>query len=385
MSYPESTSVPVNAEPVNEDSLIPVLAKLWQYRWALVAGPLLMAVLAIGLSYLFAPGFTARASLLPPQMQQSAAANALSSLGSLAGGLPGGAASLRTPAELQSSTVRDRMVERFDLMKVYDKELRTDARRVLAESSRFALGRRDGIISIEVDDASPSRAAEMANQYIEELRRLTSQIAVTEAQQRRAFFDEQLKQARDRLAAAQAALQGSGYSRAVLRAEPRAAAEAYARLRAETAAAEVALRALRTRLADGAPEVVQQQSQVNSLRTQLAKAEASAEPASASADYIGKFREFKYQETLFDLFARQYEQARVDESREGALIQVIDKALPPERKSSPSRTNFALGGFALGALAMLAFVFGRDGWRAVRAAVRMKETQQDPANVGGIR
>ena len=334
-------------------------------RWKLlVFGPLAVGLLALGISYLVPQTYTARTSFLPPQ-QQGAAASALSSLGALANLAGGGG--IRTPADqfvalLQSANVQDRIIDRYTLIGVYDVRFRVDARRELSENVRVSLSKRDGIIAVEVDDHSPQRAAEIANSFVDELQRLTATLAITEAQQRRVFFEQQLAKTRDKLTAAQVALQTSGFNAGALKSEPRAAAEAYARLRAETTAAEVRLQALRGSLVDTAPEVTQQVAIVNALRGQLARTETESDTA-AGANYIGKFREFKYQETLFELFSRQYELARVDEAREGALVQVIDKAQQPERKSRPKRANVAVFA-ALGAAAVLVlWVLMRRRWR----------------------
>ena len=334
-------------------------------RWKLlVFGPLAIGLLALGISYLVPQTYTARTSFLPPQ-QQGAAASALSSLGALANLAGGGG--IRAPADqfvalLQSANVQDRIIDRYTLIEVYDVRYRVDARRELSENVRVSLSKRDGIIAVEVDDHSPQRAAEIANSFVDELQRLTATLAITEAQQRRVFFEQQLAKTRDKLTAAQVALQTSGFNAGALKSEPRAAAEAYARLRAETTAAEVRLQALRGSLVDTAPEVSQQVAIVNALRGQLARTETESDTA-AGANYIGKFREFKYQETLFELFSRQYELARVDEAREGALVQVIDKAQQPERKSRPKRAIVAV--FAtLGAAAVLVlWVLMRRRWR----------------------
>ena len=138
------------------------------------------------------------------------------------------------------------------------------------------------------------------------------------------------------------ALQASGYNPGALQAEPRAAAESYGRLKAELTQAEVQLQALRRNFADGVPEVQRQTAIVEAMRAQLLKIEAPR-PISGSADYIGRLREYKYQEALFEIFARQYETARLDESREGTLIQVVDVASPPEVRSRPKRKLIAAG------------------------------------------
>ncbi len=319
-------------------------------RWKLlVFVPLLVGLAALAVTtFLIAPTFTAKTTFLPPQQQQSAATAMLASLGPLAG-MAGGAAGLRTPADqfvalMQSNRISDQIINRFDLMKVYEREFRMDARSDLAGNVRMNVGKKDGLISVEVDDKIPQRAADIANRYVDELRATTAVIAVSEAQQRRQFFEAQLAQTKDRLVKAQLQLQASGFSQGALRAEPKAAADAYARLRAEITSAEVRLQTLRGGLAETAPEVVQQHETLVALKNQLARLEVAAAPGSGpnESDYIGKYREFKYQETLFDLYAKQFELARIDESREGALFQVIDPAAPPERKSKPKRALISL-------------------------------------------
>ena len=337
------------------------LAEHWKL---LVLGPVVAGLLALGITFLIPKTYSSRTVFLPPQQQQSAAASAIAQLGALSG-LVGSAAGLKSPADqyvalLQSTTVADRLIDEFKLMQVYDEEFRFKAREELAKNVRVSLGKKDGLITIEVDDKDPQRAADIANRHVDELRRLTSQLALTEAQQRRVFFEAQLTQTRDRLTQAQQALQASGFSQGALKADAKAAAEGYARLRAEATAAEVRLQTLRRNLADNTPEVQQAQSTLGALRAQLGKLEESTD-LSGAPDYVSKFREFKYQETLFELFARQYELARLDESREGALIQVVDVAKPAEWKSKPKRALIA-------AAATLAALMLRVLWVRIRHA-----------------
>jgi uncharacterized protein involved in exopolysaccharide biosynthesis len=338
-------------------------------RWRLlVAGPILIGLLTLGATYLMTPVFTARTVFLPPQQQQSAAASALASLGSLTGVL--GGAAQRTPADqylalLQSTTVADRIIDRFDLLKLYDKDLRLEARKELAKNTHASIGKKDGLIVLEVDDESPARAADMANRYVEELRLLTNRLALTEAQQRRVFFEGHLQRQRDNLAQAQQALQASGFSQESLKAEPKAAAEGYAKLKAEITSSQARLDALRRNLTESAPEVQQLEAALAVLRGQLARIEATASQG-GTTDYIGKYREFKYHEMLFEQFARQYELARVDESREGQL-QIVDLAQPPEKKSWPKRALLALGGALTGLVLLLGFTLGSHYWREAAA------------------
>jgi uncharacterized protein involved in exopolysaccharide biosynthesis len=346
------------------------LAGMVGAQWARVLlASVVCGALGFGGAMLIPPTFTARSLIMPPQQQQNIAAAALGSLGALAG-LAGGISVKNTGdqyvALLQSTTVSDRVIERFKLKDVYDESYMVDARKELLKNVLIQIGKKDGLISIEVDDHSPQRAAEMANYYIEELRGLTNTLAVSEAQQRRVFFENKLKEAKIKLAEAQISLQASGFGAGVLMAEPRAAAEGYAKLKAEATAADIKLQTLRRVLADGAQEVVVQQAQLTALRAELARLEQK-EPARGDADYINRYRDYKYQETLYDLYAKQYELARADESREGALIQVVDVAAPPEKKSKPRRGLIALAAAVVAGLAMAS--------RAVVQGLRRKNAQ----------
>ena len=337
------------------DLAIP-LAMHWRQ---LVIGPLLVGLAALGITYLIAPTFTSRTVFLPPQAQQSTAASALASLGALSG-LAGAAAGIKSPVDqyvalMQSRTVADRLIDEFKLMAVYDEEYRFEVRKKLAKNVRIVAGKKDGLITVDVDDEDPARAAAMANRYVDELRRLTSLLALTEAQQRRMFFESQLTTTRDRLTQAQLALQASGFNRGALKAEPKAAAEGYAKMRAEVTAAEVRLQTLRQGLADATPEIRQQQTLVFALRAELGKLEGSTDAVNEPG-YIGKYREFKYQEALFDLFSRQFELARLDESREGALVQVVDTAAPAEKKTRPLRALTAVVATLVALLLAIGFV-----------------------------
>ena len=369
----QPTGVPPIADDLDDSISLFELAQPLVEHWKLwLMGSLAIGLAALGISFLITPTYSARTSFLPPQQQQSSMASALASLGGLSGLAGAAAANIRSPADqyvalMQSVTATDKLLDQFELQRIYDKQYRFLAREALAKNTRIAVGKKDGLVSVEVDDEDPKRAADIANAYVEELRRLTSVLAVSEAQQRRVFFEKELKEARDQLAKAQQALQATGFNVGALRAEPRAAAESYARLRAEITAAEVRTQVLRGSLADSSPEVQRQLGQLSALRAQLARLEQATD-TNAGPDYLSKFREYKYRETLFELFARQYELARVDESREGALIQVVDVATPPEYKSKPKRGFIAVAATLLSLLVIGALLIGRHFWR--QAALR---------------
>lgn len=354
----------------DEQTIVDLVEPIRRHWRSVVAWPLAAALIGLGVTYVIDPTYTARTTLLPPQKTQNTAAAAMQSLGAIAGlaGLGGvqQSTSDQFAAMLQSANVENRLIDKFALMQVYDKKYRDDARRELEKRVRVDIGKKDGILTIEVDDVDPQRAAAMANQHVEELRRLNSTLAVTEPQQRRLYFERQVQETQKNLDTAQKVLQNSGFGAAAIKVEPRAAADSYAKLQAEVTAAEVRLQTMRGTLADAAPEVRQQQARLGALRAQLAQMAGSA-AAGPNQDYVGKYREFKYQESLLELLMRQYDMAKVDEARDAPLIQVIDVATPPEKRSKPRRLYFTAG-FGVGALMLvLLAIYVRDSWRRARA------------------
>jgi uncharacterized protein involved in exopolysaccharide biosynthesis len=323
-------------------------------------------VTALGISYLIPPTYTAKTQFLPPQQQQSAAASMLASLGSL-GGLAGAVGGIKNPADqfvayLKSVTIQDSLIERFKLLERYDAETKTEARLDLKENVRIASGK-DGLISVEVEDKDPKFAAELANAHVEELGKLLGRLAITEAQQRRLFFEKQLTQAKEKLIKSEIELKSTGVSGSVLKSNPASAVAAVAGIQAGITAQEVKLGAMRGYLAETAPEFKQALNELANLKAQLAKQEKDTPSSSnitAQGDYVSKYREFKYNETLFELFAKQFEIAKVDESREGAVIQVLDTAQAPDRKSKPKKALIAIIAALAVGFALLLFVFFRQ-------------------------
>lgn len=390
-------SVPVTSLPVREDdeiSLLDLLQVVVENLRLLVVGPLLIGVLALAISFAITPTFTATTKFMPPQQQASGAASLLQSLGAL-GGLAGAATGLKSPSDqyvafLKSRSVQDALIDRFKLTERYEEKLKDDTRKTLDGVARASSGK-DGLITIEVDDKDPAFAAELANAHLDELGHLLKRLAVTEAQQRRVFFEKQLAAAKDNLTKAEQALKASGVSSDTLKSDPKAAVEGLARLKAGITAQEIKLASMRGYLSESAPDFKQAQTELAAMRAQLGRAEeqqplgvnsgggkdggkggAGGGDAGAT-DYISKYRDFKYQETLFELFAKQYEIARVDESREGAVIQVVDTALPPERKSKPKKAMIAAVATLASGFVLLLFVFVRH---ALRNAAVDPETAQ---------
>jgi len=381
------------ADQDDEISLLDLLQVVVDHLRLLVLGPLAVGLLALGVSFLVTPTFTAKTVFLPPQQQQSAAASMLASLGSL-GGLAGAAAGLKSPADqylsyMKSVSLQDALVERFGLMERYRAKFKEDARKALTTNVRASSGK-DGLIVLEADDEDPKFAADLANAHVEELRKLLGTLAVTEAQQRRLFFEKQLKLAKDNLTQADQALRATGVSESVLKSNPASAVAAVAGLRAQLTAQEVKIGAMRGYLAETAPEFKQALNELANLRAQIAK-QGEDSPSSKTAptaptgpnskvghpntpqdDYVSKYREYKYQEALFELFTKQYEIARVDEAREGAVVQVLDVATPPEKKAKPQKALVAIIATLATGFVLLLYVFIKN---ALKNSEQNEETR----------
>ncbi len=362
----ETANPPLDLQE-DEISLLDLLQTIVDNLRLLVLGPLAAGLLALGISFAVPPTFTATVKFLPPQQQQSAAASMLASLGGL-GGLAGAAAGLKNPADqylafMKSNSVQDTLIERFKLQDRYETKYKADTRKELASLTRATSGK-DGLITVEVDDKDPQFAADLANAHVEELQKLLAKLAVTEAQQRRAFFEKQLTQVKDKMIAAEQALKGTGINSSVLKSNPTSAVAAVAALQAQVTAQEVKVGAMRGYLAETAPDFKQAMTELANLRAQLGKQDKDSTGTGAGqGDYIAKYRDFKYHETLFELFAKQFELAKVDEAREGAVIQVLDAAQPPERKSKPKKGLIAVIATLAAGFALLLFVFIRQALR----------------------
>jgi len=379
---PASQSPPADE---NEVSLLDLLIVLAKHK-RIVLGVPFVVVVAAAIVSLFLPNiYTGTTRILPPQQSASAASALLNQLGGALGGLGGlasGALGARNPNELyvgvlKSRTVADNVISRFELGKLYGEDRLSDVRRRLEKETTIVAGR-DGIITVDVDDKDPKRAAEMANAYVDELMKLTRVLAVTEASQRRLFFERQLLQAKDNLTAAEMVarkgLQKGGLAQ--VDAQGRSMIEVTARLRAQISLKEVQIGSMRTFAAEGNPELQRTQQELEALRRELGRIEGSSPIApigkgeasgNSGLDNLGRLRDVKYYEFLYELLAKQYELAKIDEAKDATIVQVMDKAIEPDRKSKPKRLLIVLFS-ALGALFLsITWAFFREAIDRLKA------------------
>jgi uncharacterized protein involved in exopolysaccharide biosynthesis len=344
----------------------------------------------------------------------AALASQFGSLGNVAA-LAGGGLGLKTPndmyvAMLESRTVEDAMVKRFDLMREYHKKYLSDARKAFERHSTVDGSGKDGLIHISFEDRDASRAAAIANAYVDEFRDLSQNLAITEAAQRRVFFEHELEKSKNKLADAEEALKRTEQRTGLIQldSQARALIESAATLRAQITAREVQIQGMQTYATGENAQLVQAQRELEGLRAQLAKLGGSEDSngellvpkglvPEAALEYGRKFRDVKYYETIFDILARQFEVAKLDEAKEGALIQVVDPAVVPDRRSFPKRALIVVSttaaGFFLGALiAMLQAGFlrmARDPQTSVklsslRSALALKRPTPSPRSSGRL-
>jgi len=376
---------PTAGSPPRDDAVDPLdlLIVLGRYRRMLVAWPLLAAVIATGVSLVLPKTYTGVTSILPPQQSQSSAAAMLSQLGGLASAA-GGALGIKNPSDLylallQSNSVADPLIQRFNLREVYREKYLVDARKTLARNSRFTADKA-GIITIEADARDPGLAADLANAHVEQLQTLTSSLAVTEAAQRRLFFERQLQLTKETLADAEARLRQAIDAGGLVSvdAQSRATVETVSRLRAQISAKEVQIGAMRGYATAANPDMRRAEQELASMRQELTRLETGlgpgdppgAGPAAGGGTGVGNIRllrEVKYQEVMFELLAKQYELARVDESKEAPLVQAIDRATPPEKRTRPKRTLIVLATTAVAFVAAVIAAFARDAAASARA------------------
>jgi len=368
-------NLPRESEPLR---FLDFLILLAEGKQPLVIFIVLFLVAGLVLAFLLPVRYQAVTLIMPPQQSSSlssAFASQLEGLSSIAA-LAGGGLGLKNPNDmyvsmLKSQGVEDRLIRRFDLMKEYHRRYLSDARKALERRSEIEGGLKDGLIRISVEDHDRQRAREIANGYVDELRELSQHLAVTEASRRRVFFEEQLGQTRNNLANAEEAMERAEQHTGLIQLDSQAKAliESGAMLRAQIAAKEVQIQGMGSYATGENAAVSEAEQELAGLRAQLAKLGGSEGEASdelivpkgqipaAGLEYLRKLRDVRYYEAEFSILARQLELARLDEAREGAMIQVVDPATLPDKRSYPHRTvlvlSFVLCGFFFGILFVL--------------------------------
>jgi uncharacterized protein involved in exopolysaccharide biosynthesis len=371
------------------------LRLLWAHRW------LFLQAIGIGLAAsalvaLTIPRrYTSITQLMPPDSQSTSTMAMMAAFAAKGGGLgsvAGDLLGLKSTGALfigllRSQTSQERLIQQFDLNRVYEARLMMDARKRLDENTSIAEDRKSGIITISVTDRDPRRAAALANAYVDELNSLVVDVSTSSAHRERVFLEERLKVVKQDLddASNELAQFSSKNSTIDIKEEGQAIVGAAANLAGQLIAAQSQLEGLRQIYTDNNPRVQSFNARVAELRRQLEKIGGAKQSTSKTAEgvsqatgmpypslrnlpllgvkYSDYYRRAKIQETVYELLTEQYELAKVQEAKETPSVKVLDPAKVPEKKSGPARRLIALSGAFLGFALCIAWVLGRAYWQ----------------------
>lgn len=386
--------IPEQATPVElfdgreKSNILEFLITLARHKRTVLWVVVPVMFLSAGLSLLLHNRYKGETKIMPPQQAPSFSASMLDQLGGLGSliGAASGSSLLRNPSDLyvamlKSRTIADHLIERFSLMSVYKAKRLTDVRLALEGNTMITAGK-EGVITIAVEDHDPNRAAEMANAYVDELEKLTKVLTVTDAGKRRVFFEREVKTATEQLETAEQDLKKTQMETGIIQIDnqSRVMFQAYADVRALATEKDLEIQSMSTFATPDNPELIRLQHELAALRAQSAAMEkgqggppvgdiALEKVPEKALKYYDKMRGVTYRSALLQLMLKQYEAARVDESKDFALIQVLDVALPPERKSGPFRSLIVL------ASTFVAFLLAAS-WIFIRQA--LERAKEDP-------
>ncbi len=363
-----------------------ILALLRRKRMIILSTLAISVMCFVAFSFVVSPIFVGTAKILPPQSTSSSTAQMLSQLSGAAGGaitaiMGGNTSSDLYVGLLQCRTILDAIIQQFGLLEQYkaDRFLGSlltytidDTRSQLVDNLSVTTDSTSGIITVTVEDKDPKKAAEMANGFISELKKLMRRLAVTDSGRARLFFEQEIEKTHEALSKAEENLAQFQTASGAIELDVQASAmlSGISALAAQVAAKEMQLQVMRSFSTDYNPDFKRAQEELSALRTQLKKAESkegkqysssflpTTDIPSLGTEYLRRMREFKFQETLYELLVKQYEVARLDEARDSALIQQVDDAIPPVNKTKPQPILFTilLGGVSFFFSVALAFV-----------------------------
>lgn len=327
-----------------------VLAKSWKY---ITVVPVVVAIIVLVITLFIPNTYTAKTIIIPSDSDNSGMGNLMSQLGGLIA-IAGGSVGSKTSGDqyismLKSISIKDPLVTRFKLMDRYNVKYRVDAYNKLDEIAAISLGKKDGLITISISDEDPKLAAEMANEYVNQLGKLITRLSMNDAGENRNFLQKRLAETKADLTKAEEALRlFQDRNKAIsVTDQAKATIEGVAQLRAQLAIQEIQLGTLKRQFTENSQEVKNSKSTINQLRSQITDLEGKNKTSSSipsvgsvpqlGQEYIRLMREFKIQETVLEMLTKQYEVAKLSEAKDTTSFQVLEPAKTPERKSKPQR------------------------------------------------
>lgn len=351
-----------NPEGENDEEIriLDLLTALGQEKWVVLGLTLGATLVGLVISLILTPIFSSTALVMPAQqggggagaaaLAQLAQTTGLGALGGIAGGK---STDQLYVAMMRSQTIQDALIEKHELRKKWQSRSIEDARQRLTKVVAVAVEKQSGLIKITAEDPDPVFAATLANSHVEELQKMLDRVATTEARQRRGFYEVQIAKTQTNLAEAEMryrqAQASSGIQVASLLAET--ALRTSTELRSKITALEIQLQASSQFLTANNPDTQRAASELAALRARLKQLEQGSGQAVTNPTQqatVQAFRELKVQEAKLDAIVRQLEIAKIDEAKEGVPVQIVDQAIPAERKSSPKRAIIVLISAALG-------------------------------------
>jgi uncharacterized protein involved in exopolysaccharide biosynthesis len=370
----------------------------WANRRVILRATVVGLLVSTVMAFLIPKRFQSTARLMPPDqggsgmgmaMMAAASGSIGSQLGSSMGSMAGDLLGLKSSSDLfigilQSRTVQDDLINKFDLRKVYWDRRMEDAREDLGKHTTVSADRKSGIIAIEVVDNSPTRAAAMAGEYVSELNLVVTQLNTSSAHRERVFLEDRLTQVKQDLETAEQNFSQFATKNIALDipTQGKAMIEAAATLEGQLIAAQTELEGLKQVYADGNIRVRSTQARVDELRRQLekgldGKSNDSGAPnardqhtlfpsirelPALGVGYADLFRNDKIQEVVFQTLTQQYELAKVEEAKETPSVKVLDPPNVPEKRSFPPRLLIIVIGAVLTMAGSVSWVFGKQAW-----------------------
>lgn len=335
---------------------------------------------SIILSLLWPKMYEATARVLPPQENNNAISALLSNSDNPLSGLAGSLIGNQSTAALyvgimKSRSVADALIEKFNLIDLYSKKYIEDVYAKLEDRSTFKISKKDQIITVSVLDRDPKRAADMANTYVDMLDQTNRKLNITQGKRKRLFLEDRLQEVRTDLDKAEMELKAfqEKYNLVSIEEQAKVAIEGAAEIKGQIIAAQTELEVLKQFGTEKQIEAVMLKAKIEELTKQLDTIEQGIKPGNnisnpsttkKGSNFYIPFddlprlglqlmrltREAKIQEKLFELLTAQYEMARIEEAKDVDTIQVLDRAILPEKKVSPKRTRIVIS------LTLLAFI-----------------------------
>lgn len=351
----------INQNAGEEINLLDLLIVLVKRKGMIIGITLGVAIVTAVISLFMTPVYKAETKILPPQQGSSGmAAQLLGQLGGAASFI-GGAAGVKTSNELyiallRSRPILDSIIGKLKLKELYKAKSMEDARKALVDRLKAQDDKKSGIVTIGIEDKDPKLAADIANSFVDELRSYNKNLALTEASQKRLFFEEQLKDVKEGLIKSEESMKGFQEKTGAFKIDDqaKAALEGIAKIRATIAEREVQIKVMKTYATSNNPDIQRVEEEIKGLKEQLSGLEAKGSGGNPDVilstgripalgtEYVRRMREFKYNEALYEILLKQYEMARLEEAKDAPIVQIIEKAIPPEKKIKPKRSQMVM-------------------------------------------